>query len=171
MGLEQLGNQIVSKLDYINDFENTIRECLFIMKDGFWESKRFELYQKKRERELLDFFYSYYKDTSCENLPESIQELPLYLIEFEYEFISRIKELEERTFRSIKKEGYCLLFLCIFLIFPCLIFGFEHFPFLHHKNPAAADALYNVLTGSSTNDFNLGRAEAVVHDIAEHANF
>ena len=114
MGLEQLGNQIVNKPDYINDLENTIRECLFIMKDGFWESKRFELYQKKRERELLDFFYSYYKDTSCENLPESIQELPLYLIEKEYEFILRIKELEERTFRSIKKEGYCLLFYYTF---------------------------------------------------------
>lgn len=90
MGLEQLENQIVNKLDYINDLENTIRECLFIMKDGFLESKRFELYQKKRERELLDFFYSYYKDISCENLPESIQELPLYLIEKEYEFISNV---------------------------------------------------------------------------------
>ena len=32
-----------------------------------------------------------------------------------------------------KKKALFLLFLCIFLICPCLIFGFEHFPFLGYS--------------------------------------
>ena len=50
MNLEQKKNLFINKKEELIEFEDEIKKNLFIMEDGFLDSKRFHLYKKKRER-------------------------------------------------------------------------------------------------------------------------
>lgn len=52
MNLEQKKNLFINKKEELIEFEDEIKKTLFIMEDGFLDSKRFHLYKKKRERTI-----------------------------------------------------------------------------------------------------------------------
>lgn len=131
MNLEQKKNLFINKKEELIEFEDEIKKTLFIMEDGFLDSKRFHLYKKKRERELLDFFGSYYRDISGVGLPETIAAIPLYLINCEYEFLSKVGHTTP-LFLEYNEEAFMLIYenlknLTQDIYFDQYVIGMEHY--------------------------------------------
>lgn len=131
MNLEQKKNLFINKKEELIEFEDEIKKTLFIMEDGFLDSKRFHLYKKKRERELLDFFSSYYRDISGVGLPETIAAIPLYLINCEYEFHSKVGHTTP-LFLEYNEEAFMLIYenlknLTQDIYFDQYVIGMEHY--------------------------------------------
>lgn len=131
MNLEQKKNLFINKKEELIEFEDEIKKTLFIMEDGFLDSKRFHLYKKKRERELLDFFGSYYRDISGVGLPETIAAIPLYLINCEYEFHSKVGHTTP-LFLEYNEEAFMLIYenlknLTQDIYFDQYVIGMEHY--------------------------------------------
>lgn len=131
MNLEQKKNLFIKKKEELIEFEDEIKKTLFIMEDGFLDSKRFHLYKKKREIELLDFFGSYYRDISGVGLPETIAAIPLYLINCEYEFHSKVGHTTP-LFLEYNEEAFMLIYenlknLTQDIYFDQYVIGMEHY--------------------------------------------
>lgn len=131
MNLEQKKNLFINKKEELIEFEDEIKKTLFIMEDGFLDSKRFHLYKKKREIELLDFFGSYYRDISGVGLPETIAAIPLYLINCEYEFHSKVGHTTP-LFLEYNEEAFMLIYenlknLTQDIYFDQYVIGMEHY--------------------------------------------